>query len=274
MGQRPLACFLSGLLCCVAAIVANAQTAATQHARVELLARQESVKPGTDLMLGLHFVLEPGWHIYWVNPGDSGQPPSLKWTLPPGFSAGEIEWPRPERMQPSSQLVDYGYHGDVLLPVTLHATSGVNSASAEIRADAKWLICREVCIPEHAQLRLNLPATSGAAKASAPLFATADKLLPQPLPRGWKATAKSTRDGFVLTIVAGKPLAKAVFFPLDPDQIENAAPQKVMPSSTGAGIALKKSDLSSKPATVLRGVLSVPGGPAYRIEAPIRQSLQ
>jgi hypothetical protein len=65
-----------------------------------------------------------------------------------------------------------------------------------------------------------------------------------------------------------------VFFPLDPDQVENAAPQKVLPSSTGASIALKKSDLSSKPATVLRGVLSVPGGPAYRIEAPVRQSLQ
>jgi DsbC/DsbD-like thiol-disulfide interchange protein len=273
MGQRPPARLLTGLLCFVAAILANAQTA-TQHARVELLARQESVKPSTDLMLGLHFVLEPGWHIYWINPGDSGQPPSLKWTLPAGFSAGEIQWPRPERMQPSSQLVDYGYHGDVLLPVTLHATSGVNSASAEIRADAKWLVCREVCIPEHAQLRLTLPAAPGAAKASAQLFAAADKLLPQPLPRGWKATAKSTRDGFVLSIVAGKPLAKAVFFPLDPDQVENAAPQKVLPSSTGASIALKRSDLSSKPATVLRGVLSVPGGPAYRIEAPVRQSLQ
>jgi hypothetical protein len=106
------------------------------------------------------------------------------------------------------------------------------------------------------------------------LFAASDKLLPQPLPRGWKATARSTRDGFVLSIVAGKPLTKAIFFPLDPDQIENSAPQKILPSSTGARIDLKKSDLLTKPATALRGVLAIPGGPAYRIEAPVRQSLQ
>jgi thiol:disulfide interchange protein DsbD len=262
------------VLSVLAAAVDAASAQFPQHARVELLTRQESITPGADLPLGVHFVLEPGWHIYWVNPGDSGQPLILKWTLPAGLSAGEIQWPRPERMQPSSQLVDYGYHGDVLLPVTLHASPAVNSASAEIRVEAKWLICREVCIPEHTQLRLTLPAASEAARASAPLFAATDKLLPQPLPRGWKASAKSARDEFVLSIVAGKPLTKAVFFPLDPDQIENAAPQKVLPSGTGARIELRKSDLLSKAVTVLRGVLVVPDGPAYRIEAPVRQSLQ
>jgi DsbC/DsbD-like thiol-disulfide interchange protein len=251
-----------------------AQSAQAQHARVELLARGGSITPGADLQLGVHFVLEPGWHIYWVNPGDSGQPPALKWTLPAGFSAGEIQWPRPERMQPSSQLVDYGYHGDVLLPVTLHAPPAAVTGPAEIRAEAKWLICREVCIPEHAQLRLTLPAAPGAAQASAPLFAAADKLLPQPLPRGWKVAATSTRSGFLLAIRAGKPLTRAIFFPLDPDQIENSAPQKVLSSGTGARINLKKSDFLVKPVTVLRGVLFIPGGPAYRIEAPVRQSLQ
>ena len=255
-------------------MTAAVQQVSAQHARVELLSRQDAITPGGDLPLGVHFALEPGWHIYWINPGDSGQPPVLKWSLPAGFSAGEIQWPRPDRMQPSRELVDYGYHGDILLPVTLHAAPGANSASAEIRAEAKWLVCREVCIPERAQLRLTLPATPGAARASAPLFAAADKLLPQPLPRGWKATAKSTRDGFTVTIVSGKPLARAIFFPLDADQIENAAPQKVLPSSTGLRIDLRKSDLLTKPVTVLRGVLALPDGPAYRIEAPVRQSLQ
>src|SRR6476469_2387840 len=72
------------------------------HAEVELLSPQSTIKPGSGLVVGVHFILEPGWHIYWVNPGDSGQPPSLKWTVPAGFSAGEIQSPRPERMQPSS----------------------------------------------------------------------------------------------------------------------------------------------------------------------------
>ena len=256
---------------------AAAQQISAQHARVELLARQESFTPGAGLRLGVHFVLEPGWHIYWINPGDSGQPPVLKWRLPAGFSAGEIQWPRPERMQPSRQLVDYGYHDEVLLPVTLHVPSELsNSAPAEIGLDAKWLICREVCIPEHAQLRLSLPVAARAKEnqQSAALFAAADKALPEALPRNWKATATSARDEFVLAIIADKPLTKAVFFPLDPEQIENSAPQKLQPSRTGARMHLKKSDLLLKPVAVLRGVLVIPGGAAYRIEAPVRQSLQ
>jgi hypothetical protein len=78
----------------------------------------------------------------------------------------------------------------------------------------------------------------------------------------------------VLTIVAGKPVTKALFFPLEPGQVDNPAPQKLQSSSTGARILLKKSDLLLKPITVLRGVLVMPDGPAYRIDAPVRQPIQ
>jgi len=97
---------------------------------VELIARQLAVTPGKDLLLGIHFVLEKGWHIYWINPGDSGQPPSFKWQMPSGFRAGEIQWPRPKRLQPSKELVDYGYDDEVLLPVTIHAPSAISDRSA------------------------------------------------------------------------------------------------------------------------------------------------
>jgi DsbC/DsbD-like thiol-disulfide interchange protein len=245
-----------------------------QHARVELLSRQVSASPGANLQLGVHFVLEPGWHIYWTNPGDSGQPPVFKWRLPAGFTVGEVLWPRPERMQPAPQLADYGYHGEVLLPLALHVPPAFNSRTpAEIGLEAKWLVCREVCIPEHAQLRLALPAAGPAAmngSSSAHLFAMTEKLLPQPLPRGWKASATSVKDEFVLAISAGKPITRAVFFPLEPGQIDNPAPQKVQSSRAGARMILKKSDLLLKPVAVLRGVLVIPGWPAYRIEAPVR----
>lgn len=257
-------------------IVSVAQGLA-QHARVELIARQESVRPGSDLQLGVHFILEHGWHIYWINPGDSGQPPSLKWQLPPGFSAGEIQWPRPERMQPSRELVDYGYHTEVLLPLTIHTPSSVTSETPiEISAEVKWLVCREVCIPEHARLRLLLPvaATASADPQHAPLFAKTMKLVPQPLPRGWRASATSAKDKFLLTIRTGKPITKAEFFPLDPGQIDNPAPQILQSSNMGATMILKKSDLFINPITTLRGVLVIPGGPAYRIEAPVRQPIQ
>jgi len=243
------------------------------HARVELLSRQNTAIQGADLQLGVHFVLEPGWHIYWINPGDSGQPPVLKWQLPPGFSAGEIEWPRPERMQSTPQLADYGYHGEVLLPVNIHVPSTAAAGTpVQIAADAKWLVCREVCIPEHAPLHLELPVAQTAKDnpQSAALFARTQKLLPRPMPPGWKASAKSEKDEFVLSVQAEKPIAKVEFFPLEPNQIDNPAPQKVLLSATGVKIVLKKSDLLTKPVQVLRGVLVVPGGTAYRIEAPVR----
>lgn len=243
-----------------------------RHARVELVSREKAGAPGSDLKLGVHFMMEKGWHIYWINSGDSGQPPVLKWQLPAGFTAGEIEWPRPERMQSSPTLADYGYHDDVLLPVPVKiAASATAGKSAEITLEAKWLICREVCIPDHAQLRLTLPvaAKAEANPATAALFARTEALLPRPLPKGWKASVLSRKKDFILTIRAGNPLSKAEFFPLEPDQIDNAAAQKLQPTSTGARLTLKKSDLLLAPISRLRGVLVLADGTAYQVEAPV-----
>ncbi|HZS26301.1 MAG TPA: protein-disulfide reductase DsbD domain-containing protein [Candidatus Angelobacter sp.] len=253
-----------------------AQQPASSHARVELLAEQATTKPGSHVQLGVHFVLESGWHIYWINPGDSGQPPTLKWQLPPGFNVGQIQWPRPERMQPIPQLADFGYHDEVLLPVTLRVPASAKEGEAQIAADAKWLVCREVCIPEHSSLRLSLPvaATAKENQQSTSIFARTRKLLPQPKPHSWKVSVKSEKDDFVLAVLAGKRIAKAEFFPLEPGQIDNPAPQKLEPLARGVKITLKKSDLLLKPIPMLRGVLALPGGPAYTIEAPVRQSIQ
>ena len=78
----------------------------------------------------------------------------------------------------------------------------------------------------------------------------------------------------MLTIRAGNPITQAEFFPLDPEEIDNPTPQKVQPTRHGARITMKKSDLLAKPISVLEGVLAIPGGPAYRIEAPARQPIQ
>jgi len=271
-------CRTAGLLILFASSAAGFSQTAAPHARVELLARQATIKPGSDLCLGIHFILEPGWHIYWINPGDSGQPPSFQWQLPPGFTGGEIQWPRPERMQSSAELADYGYHDEALLMVPIHAPQFINNEQLRglrFAVEAKWLVCREVCIPEHATLELFLQ--SGASKenpATANLFADAEKLLPIAMPHGWKVEAESRKDSFLLTIAASKPITKAIFFPLDSGQIDNPAPQTLQPTTQGAKITLKKSDLLIKPIKLLRGVLVIPGGPAYRIEAPVRQPIQ
>ncbi len=80
----------------LSAAVLRAEPSRIPHGTVDLVPAVGSIRPGAALQVGLLFRLEPGWHIYWKNPGDSGQPPRLKWELPAGLTAGEIEWPSPK----------------------------------------------------------------------------------------------------------------------------------------------------------------------------------
>src|SRR5690348_1225527 len=109
-----------GLLTATAAAAAPVRG---PHGTVELLARDASLQPGTTAWLGVRFVMDPGWHVYWRNAGDSGIPPRLTWSLPRDFGAGEVRWPRPERIV-EGPLVSFGYRGSVLLlvPVTVPST--------------------------------------------------------------------------------------------------------------------------------------------------------
>jgi thiol:disulfide interchange protein DsbD len=274
--MRLLCCFCLWLLGCSALL---AQPVEAKHARVELIAENTGVTPGHPLLLGIHFQLEKDWHIYWTNPGDSGQPPVVLWQLPSGFSAGEIQWPRPEKLK-SSQSADYGYKDEVLLLAPVHVPFDLknrdlknsSTANLSISADTKWLICREVCIADHAQLHLALAAsTPSPNKNHAQLFARARKLLPKARPATWKATAISGKDNFVLSIQIGKPLREAEFFPLEASQIENGAPQPLEVTARGARITLRKSDQLVKPIPKLTGLLVLPGGNAYQITAPVTQ---
>jgi DsbC/DsbD-like thiol-disulfide interchange protein len=252
----------------VAGMYAQSEPVPAKHARVELLSsRQQGSK---DVLLGVHFKLENGWHVYWINPGDSGQPPSFTWELPPGFTVGQIEWPQPERLQNSPTIADYGYRDDVLLLVPLHTPASWKSNSPiDISAKAKWLICREVCIPDHADLRTSLSPASAPASSTARLFAAAKKLLPKPWPKEWKAAVESRKSDFLLTIDVGNQIAAAEFFPLEAGQIENAARQRLEPTARGVKVVLQKSDLLLKPISRLRGVLVIRGHGAYQLEAPV-----
>lgn len=248
-----------------------AESAPAQHAKVALISDKATITAGQDVLLGVHYVLDPGWHLYWINPGDSGQPPSFQWQLPSGFVAGDIKWPRPERLS-NSQLVDYGYKDDVLFIVPVHTSQTLNSnVPVSMALNAKWLICREVCIPDRAQLHLSLPVSTGTPQTSpnADLFAHTKALLPKPAPKNWKASVRSGKDDFVLSVSAGKPLKAASFFPHDAGQIDNAAPQKAITTPAGVRITLKKSEVLAKQISSLRGLLEVAGGEAYEINAHV-----
>ncbi|WP_375515774.1 protein-disulfide reductase DsbD domain-containing protein [uncultured Nostoc sp.] len=89
-------------------LTAWANPVKTEHVQTQLVSEVSSIQPGKPFWVGLHFQIKPGWHTYWKNPGDSGVAPSIAWTLPQGFSAGELVYPYPERL-PASGLMNFGY---------------------------------------------------------------------------------------------------------------------------------------------------------------------
>lgn len=262
---------VSALAACLCPAMAQEAVQVQRHVRVELLSQSAAITANQRLWLGVHFSLDPGWHIYWINPGDSGQPPVFEWQMPPGFTVGDVLWPVPEKLK-SSRLADYGYQDDVVLPAPVRAAGQLKEgARVEINVLAKWLVCREVCIPEREQLHLSLPVarTSAEDQSRSRIFAAARKSIPSPWPPSWKATAKSTQDSFILSVQAGKPIQGAEFFPLEAGQIENAAPQLQRPARTGVSITLKKSDQLLKPVAVLRGVLRLRDARSFQMRAAI-----
>lgn len=250
----------------------RATGATIQHGTLELIAESQWIAPGHSFYLGLHFQLEKGWHIYWVNPGDSGEPPRVTWQLPEGFTPGPMEWPTPRRLSHSS-IADFGYEDAVMLMAPMHPPTHLAVREpARLGAEVKVLICREICIPGKAQLTLTLPVKSGPPlqdPQTSALFAAARKSLPRPAPAIWKFSANETKDSFDLTAVLGRQITQAIFFPLAESQIQNAAPQKLVPLAAGFRLTLRKSDELLKPIERLKGVLVLAAGQAYLIDVPV-----
>jgi DsbC/DsbD-like thiol-disulfide interchange protein len=266
---RELALAVSLLLCSL-----GAQAAGTPipHGTLELVAENQWTTAGHDFNLGLHFQLQKGWHIYWINPGDSGEPPRVKWQLPAGLTAGAIEWPTPRRLG-TPTIVDFGYEDEVTLIVPLHADVKLASQGPEqLGAEVRVLVCREICIPGKAQLSITLPVKSQAPvpdTRTSDLFAAARKSLPQPAPRNWRFSVGDAKDSLVLSADVGHQITQAVFFPLAESQIDNAAPQKLDSTAAGFRLTLRKSAQLLKPIERLKGVLVLSADRAYLIDAPL-----
>ncbi len=254
---------------------AGATQAPIPHGTIEIIAQNESIEPGHGFNLGLHFQLEKGWHIYWANPGDSGEPPRVEWNMPKDITAEEIEWPTPHRLG-TSTIVDYGYEDAVTLIVPVRTETNLAAQqSARIGAQVKVLVCREMCIPGKAQLWLTLPIKSQTAAPDSKttgLFAAARKSLPQHAPQSWKFSVDDAKSSFVLTGNLGYQTTRAIFFPLNESQIDNAAPQDLAPTATGFRLTLRKSEQLLKPTTRWKGVLVLSDDRAYWIDVPVSKS--
>jgi len=240
------------------------------HAR--LVAEDKAVPPGGTITVALEEKIAPRWHTYWKNPGDAGAPTEIQWTLPPGWKAGAIQWPRPKRL-PVGPLMDYGYEGTPWLLTTLTAPADA-TGTVTIKAAASWLVCEQICIPEDATLTLTLAVGKQQADpAVAKEFAAARALLPVASPWKLNYALGNALDIYVAapSLAAAHPTS-ADFFPARAGIIKNAAPQlvgyakdglvlRLTPGAKVSGLLDGLLVLTSSDGSIQALEVSVPPGP-------------
>lgn len=125
-------------------LAATASQAA--HTQVRFWLSANPIRPGGAVWAAFDLRMDPGWHTYWKNSGDSGIPTQIKWQLPPGVTAGDIQWPLPKKLPPA-EVTTYGYEGETMLLVPLTLASNLSSGPLTLSAQVSWLECKEQCVP-------------------------------------------------------------------------------------------------------------------------------
>ncbi len=254
--SKKLACgLLTGLLGLAAH--ATSDTAATEQVQAKLVASVNGVHAGERIVFGLQQKIAAGWHTYWLNPGDTGKPTRIRWTLPAGASAGAIQWPTPQRFQ-MGDITNFGYANAVTLLTAIDVPKDLPVGSPfEVQAEADWLVCSESCIPQKVSLALTLPvlAPGVASAAGSPLIdqAKAQLPLPSPLPVQLVYGANS------VSLRVDKSLVGAIeeldFFPAQAGQIANdIAPTRRTEGQTLV-LQLANGEEPASAATPLSGLL-------------------
>lgn len=216
---------------------ADIQAAHENPVEAQLIAEHVALVPGQTEQLGLLLRHQPHWHTYWINPGDSGLPTTLAWTLPLGYKAADIDWPLPRRFEVGG-LYNFGYDGGVVLPVTLSVPADAQVGSiARVAVAAKWLVCREECIPGKGSFTLDLPVVRESAKPDARWTQQfSDARLAQPQATAWTGTARDDNGRIVIRLGgAGLPPTSA---PLDAFVAERKILDNKPPTIRAEGDAL------------------------------------
>ncbi len=248
-GRHILAGAALGVLCGFSAGGAIAETASppvvTPHVRAQLVVLGPVEAGGVSL--GLRMAVKPGWHTYWRNPGDSGEPPTLKLSSPGGGAVAFVGWPAPERIDIGG-IVSYGHHNEVMF--VAHAT--LPAGATRVEAEATWLVCEKVCVPQGGKFALDVAASS-------PPSAATVALKPVP-PPSVGATLTRAGDRLRLTIDAAKlggaPLA-AYFFPYPSDIVDHSAKQSFRVEGGSLALDLTPLDARGRTPPELSGLLEI-----------------
>ncbi len=287
-GQRMRSRNLFLAACCFLAFLASSTTnlfaasVKTPHVEAEIISRHAAVQPGRAIEVALRLKIIDHWHTYWRNPGDSGLPTKITWSLPSGMTAGPIEWPHPKKL-PLGPLMNFGYDGEVLHLVTLQTPLALKSwQTVTLNAKAEWLVCSDVCIPESADLAISLPVVGSQPLPDArwvQAFTDARATLPGTL-SGWTTQVKIENNQAILLLTppAGEIISATdlSFYPLKDEIIANAGKQILSKTTDGLRLTIPLAEPVNASLTTLDGVLvsnqgwgKAHAGKAVALAAPV-----
>jgi thiol:disulfide interchange protein/DsbC/DsbD-like thiol-disulfide interchange protein len=246
-------------LAVLAALLPNPTLAATasveKHVAIRLIADKTDVAGGDAITVGIEQTIAPGWHVYWVNPGDSGIATTVAWAGMDDITAGDLLWPVPEKL-PFGPLTNYGYEKNVTLIQSLTLPGRIPAGAFDLTASIDLLVCKEVCIPESHTASL---AFNGSVAGDAVAVATAQSFLP--IEAGWE-TLLTEKDGdAVLTVTLGNPtpLIRAQeieWFPEEWGILDNTAKALVQTEGNVLTLRQKRGDRTLADVPVSKAVLA------------------
>lgn len=268
----------------IAALCAAAaeETLISEHLEASLVAEQALVRPGDTVSIALYQKMAPGWHTYWRNPGDSGQPPAISWQLPAGTAASQPHWPAPERI-PYGPLVNYGYSDETALISDIVVPADWEEGRPfPVAADVELLVCSDICIPVAGSLALDVPtgARTTVSQGGARLFAAARAQVPATAP--WPAVFGKSDTQLHVRLTGGRDTFAAVkqayFFTDQWGAAEHAAAQSFQVTDAGLSVLVPRGQTA--PGERLSGVLALKVSGAegdvtqsFEIEAPFDAAL-
>jgi thiol:disulfide interchange protein DsbD len=226
-------------------------TASAAHTQVRLVLSASTARPGDTVLAGVDMKMEPDWHTYWKNPGAAGYATKIEWQLPPGVTAGEIQWPLPEKLPPA-EVTTYGYDDEVVLLVPLKLAADLKPGPLDLKAKVSWLECKEACIPGSGNVATTLNiGDQNKASADAAVIQSWQKKVPPsaesypwPASTWWEKTNNNDTRSLIIegsgTLKAPWGLAdKADFFPDASDTFEVQGATEIL-SAQSHDFALRK----------------------------------
>jgi thiol:disulfide interchange protein len=251
--------FLFAICFCLAALPARAA-----HTQVQLLLSANPAKPGDTIWAGVDMKMDAGWHTYWKNPGDSGIATTIQWDLPPGITAGEIQWPLPEKLPPA-EVTTYGYQNELMLLVPLTLATNLPVGPLVLKADVAWLECEEQCVPGSTNVEATLNIGSETkTSADAVMIESWKKQVPQTNAVYWLKAwwEKPASDDTRPLILQGSQISEQYipidhfdFFPNAVDNFEVQSATEEISKSSGFNLRKIVKKYSGEWPTEISGVL-------------------